>query len=117
MAQPATDLATLDGENRPPENRPPFEALGLGPAALRAIDDLGYGEPPAVQIQAIPLLIAGRDIIAEAPTGTGKTAAYGLPIVEHLDESEMRTQALILVPTRELAIQVAEALHTPGKSR
>ncbi len=115
MNQAETDVAetTISVE----EARPPFEALGLGEAALRAVSDLGYPEPTAVQELVIPLLIAGRDITAEAPTGTGKTAAYGLPIVEHLDESEPRTQALVLVPTRELAIQVAEALHGLGKYR
>src|SRR3982751_4388017 len=96
------------------ETRPPFAALGLGEAALRAVADLGYGEPTAVQLQAIPALLAGEDVGAEAPTGTGKTAAYGLPIVEHLVENESRPQALILAPTRELAIQIAEALHTLG---
>jgi ATP-dependent RNA helicase DeaD len=92
-----------------------FETLGLGSPALRAAADLGFAEPTAIQIQAIPMLLAGRDLVAEAPTGTGKTAAYGLPIVEHLDEAESRTQSLVLVPTRELAIQVAEALHGLGK--
>ena len=97
--------------------RPSFDALGLGEAALKAIADLGYGEPTTVQVEVIPLLLGGRDVVAEAPTGTGKTAAYGLPVVEHLDEAEPQTQALVLVPTRELAIQVAEALHALGKYR
>ncbi|MBM2812268.1 MAG: box helicase domain protein [Chloroflexi bacterium] len=99
------------------ETRTSFAALGLGDAALHAVADLGYGEPTAVQLQVIPLLLAGKDVVAEAPTGTGKTAAYGLPIVEHLDEAERRTQALVLVPTRELAIQIAEALNSLGKYR
>ncbi|MBF6592421.1 MAG: DEAD/DEAH box helicase, partial [Ktedonobacterales bacterium] len=94
-----------------------FGALGLGPASLRAIADLGYGAPTPIQQQTIPLLLAGRDVIAQAPTGTGKTAAYGLPIVERLDESVLAPQALIVVPTRELAIQVAEAMHALGKHR
>ncbi|MEA2638743.1 MAG: ATP-dependent helicase DeaD [Chloroflexota bacterium] len=95
----------------------PFAALGLGPASLRAVATLGYAEPTAIQEQTIPLLLAGRDVVAEAPTGTGKTAAYGFPIVEQIDESESRAQALVLVPTRELAIQIAEALHTLGQFR
>jgi ATP-dependent RNA helicase DeaD len=70
-----------------------------------------------VQEQAIPLLLQGRDLVAQAPTGTGKTAAYGLPVVDGLREQDLRTQALIVVPTRELAIQVAEALHGYGKHR
>ena len=101
----------------PPEPAVEFAALGLGPAALRAVADLGFDVPTAVQVQAIPLLLGGRDLLAEAPTGTGKTAAFGLPIVERLDEDELRTQALVVVPTRELAIQVAEALHGLGKYR
>jgi len=67
--------------------------------------------------QTITLLLAGHDVIAQAPTGTGKTAAYGLPIVERLDVAELRPQALVLTPTRELAIQVSEALHALGKYR
>ncbi len=94
-----------------------FAALGLSEAALRAIVDLGYAAPTPVQEQVIPLLLAGRDVIAQAPTGTGKTAAYGLPIVERLDQDELRPQALIVVPTRELAIQVAEAIHALGRYR
>ncbi|MGH2515004.1 MAG: DEAD/DEAH box helicase, partial [Ktedonobacterales bacterium] len=94
-----------------------FTTLGLGPEALRAIADLGYGAPTPIQEQTIALLLAGRDVIAQAPTGTGKTAAYGLPIVERLDVSTLEPQALVIVPTRELAIQVAEALHAMGKYR
>ena len=94
-----------------------FASLGLGPPALRAIGDLGYDVPTTIQVQAIPLLLRGADLLAEAPTGTGKTAAFGLPIVERLDEGELRAQALIVVPTRELAVQVAEALHGLGKHR
>src|SRR5256714_1162238 len=94
-----------------------FEELGLGAMALRAVATLGYDVPTAVQVRAIPLLLAGRDVTVQAPTGTGKTAAYGLPIVEHLVESALETQALVIVPTRELAIQIAEALHGLGKFR
>jgi ATP-dependent RNA helicase DeaD len=94
-----------------------FAALGLGPDALQAVADLGFSTPTPVQAEAIPILLQGRDLIAQAPTGTGKTAAYGLPIVERLDESDLRTQAVVIVPTRELAIQVAEALHAMGARR
>jgi ATP-dependent RNA helicase DeaD len=94
-----------------------FARLGLTEHALKAVTELGYGTPTPVQEQTIPALLAGRDVIAQAPTGTGKTAAYGLPIVEHLDDERLQPQALIVVPTRELAIQVAEALHTFGKYR
>jgi ATP-dependent RNA helicase DeaD len=94
-----------------------FARLGLGPGAMRAVASLGYESPTAVQEQAIPVLLEGRDLIAQAPTGTGKTAAYGLPIVDRLAERERRTQALIVVPTRELAIQVADALAELGRHR
>ena len=94
-----------------------FAALGLGAEALRAIADLGFSEPTPIQEQTIALLLAGRDVIAQAPTGTGKTAAYGLPIVEQLDVSVLEPQALVVVPTRELAIQVSEALLGLGKYR
>ena len=92
-----------------------FAALGLGADALRAIRELGYGEPTPIQQQTIRELLAGRDVIAQAPTGTGKTAAFGLPIVERLDVNQLAPQALIIVPTRELCIQVAEALHSTGQ--
>jgi ATP-dependent RNA helicase DeaD len=94
-----------------------FRALGLGAAALHAITDLGYSVPTSIQEQTIPLLLAGRDVIGQAPTGTGKTAAYGLPLIERLNERELRPQGLVVVPTRELAMQVAEALHELGKYR
>jgi len=91
--------------------------LGLGPAALQAVASLGYESPTVIQERAIPILLAGRDLIAQAPTGTGKTAAYGLPIVDQLTERDRRTQALVVVPTRELAIQVADALGQLGRHR
>jgi ATP-dependent RNA helicase DeaD len=108
-------------DTSPPEAaraaREAFRELGLGEAALHAITDLGYNTPTSIQAQTIPLLLAGRDIIGQAPTGTGKTAAYGLPLIERLNEDELRPQGLVVVPTRELAIQVAEALHELGKYR
>ena len=94
-----------------------FAGLGLGPAALQAVASLGYESPTVIQERAIPILLAGRDLIAQAPTGTGKTAAYGLPIVDQLTERDRRTQALVVVPTRELAIQVADALGQLGRHR
>jgi ATP-dependent RNA helicase DeaD len=100
---------TTDGEG--------FASLGLGPGAMQAVASLGYESPTTVQERAIPVLLAGRDLIAQAPTGTGKTAAYGLPIVDRLVEGERRTQALVVVPTRELAIQVADALGQLGRHR
>ncbi len=94
-----------------------FAALGLGPDSLRAVDDLGYTTPTPIQEQTIPALLAGEDVIAQAPTGTGKTAAYGFPLVEHLDPDVLSPQALVVLPTRELAMQVAEALHGMGRFR
>jgi len=94
-----------------------FAGLGLGPAALQAVASLGYETPTVVQERAIPILLQGRDLIAQAPTGTGKTAAYGLPIVDQLAERDRRPQALVVVPTRELAIQVADALGQLGRHR
>ncbi len=100
---------------------PSFAALGLAPALLETLVGLGYEEPTPVQEAAIPPLLAGSDLLAEAPTGTGKTAAFALPIlqrlaVEGLGRAEAGTAlALVLVPTRELAMQVAEAVHRYGR--
>jgi len=94
-----------------------FAGLGLSAETLAVIADQGFEVPTPVQERTIPALLAGRDVIAQAPTGTGKTAAYGLPIVERLDESRLVPQALVIVPTRELAMQVAEALHGMGQHR
>lgn len=89
-----------------------FEELGLIDPLTRAVRDVGYETPTAIQRKTIPLLLSGRDLIGQAPTGTGKTAAFALPILQGLDLRAKSTQALVLTPTRELAIQVAEALHT-----
>ena len=97
-----------------------FGALGLDAALVATLGELGYEEPTPIQREAIPALIAGRDLLGQAGTGTGKTAAFALPILQHLcgvGRDERRTPAaLILVPTRELAMQVAEAVHRYGKS-
>jgi ATP-dependent RNA helicase DeaD len=94
-----------------------FEALGLSGETLRALAEIGFEEPTPVQEQAIPAMLAGRDLMAQAQTGTGKTAAFGLPIVERLSGARPGPEALVLAPTRELAVQVAEALHRFGKYR
>ncbi|MGB1883725.1 MAG: DEAD/DEAH box helicase [Gammaproteobacteria bacterium] len=88
-----------------------FADLGLSPTILAALDDVGYEVPTAIQAQTIPPLLAGHDLIGQAQTGTGKTAAFALPILSHIDIEDQRTQALVLAPTRELAIQVAEAFQ------
>jgi ATP-dependent RNA helicase DeaD len=92
-----------------------FIALGLSEPTLRALAELGYEEPTPIQEQTIARLLAGADVIAQAQTGTGKTAAFALPIIERIDMSIRTPQAIVLAPTRELAVQVAEACHAYGK--
>jgi ATP-dependent RNA helicase DeaD len=116
-ADPATDhapppdpAAAVDGAG--------FVGLGLDDRLVAALSALGYEEPTDVQREAIPPLLAGRDILAEAPTGTGKTAAFALPMIQRLGPDRARggrPRALVLTPTRELAIQVAEAIHRYGQ--
>src|SRR3989440_5281538 len=91
-----------------------FADLGLSETTLPALRDVGYESPSPIQEQAIPALLQGRDVIGQAQTGTGKTAAFGLPILEYIDPSEDSVQALVLTPTRELCIQVTQALRTYG---
>jgi ATP-dependent RNA helicase DeaD len=88
-----------------------FRDLGLKDELLLVLDELGYEEPTPIQEQAIPALLAGQDVIGQAQTGTGKTAAFGLPMLQHLDPSSSETQAIVLTPTRELCIQVTQALR------
>ena len=100
-------------------NSATFSDLGLHPELLAALTGLGYEEPTPIQREAIPLLIEGHDLIGQAATGTGKTAAFALPVLHHLPEGKRdeRPAALVLVPTRELCVQVSEALHRYGKGR
>src|SRR6266540_3749306 len=90
---------------------PSFRDLGLAEELLAVLDELGYTDPTPIQEQAIPELLGGRDVIGQAQTGTGKTAAFGLPLLQHLDPDDDETQALVLTPTRELCIQVTQALR------
>jgi ATP-dependent RNA helicase DeaD len=92
-----------------------FDELGLRPELLRAVAELGYEEPTPIQVRAIPALMDGRDILGQAQTGTGKTAAFALPMLQGLDLSFNGVQGLVLVPTRELANQVSEAIFSYGK--
>ncbi len=96
-----------------------FADLGLHPELLAALTGLGYEEPTPIQREAIPLLLQGNDLIGQAATGTGKTAAFALPILHQLTEGRRGDEpsALVLVPTRELCVQVSEALHRYGKGR
>jgi superfamily II DNA/RNA helicase len=95
-----------------------FEALGLSPEVLRAVEDAGYKEPTPIQEQAIPLVLMGRDVLGCAQTGTGKTASYTLPMIEILAAGRAKARmprSLVLAPTRELAAQVAKSFETYGK--
>ena len=92
-----------------------FAALDLHPSIVAAVLATGYEEPSAIQQQSIPIILAGHDMIGQAQTGTGKTAAFALPILNRIDPSKREPQALILAPTRELALQVATAFETYAK--
>src|SRR5437773_8801221 len=107
-----------------PDASPPFTALGLAPELLHAVRDAGYTHPTPIQQQAIPLALAGRDLIGLAQTGTGKTAGFTLPIIQNLIcapltnencEAVHRVRVLILTPTRELAAQVEASFRKYGK--
>jgi ATP-dependent RNA helicase DeaD len=89
-----------------------FRDIGLKDEIILALDELGFEEPSPIQEQAIPELLAGHDVIGQAQTGTGKTAAFGLPLLQYLDPDSDETQAIVLTPTRELCIQVTQALRS-----
>ena len=110
MSDPANDVTPAI---------PSFKDLALGESLQRILADLGYESPSPIQAETIPHLLAGKDLLGQAQTGTGKTAAFALPILNKLDLRKTKPQALVLAPTRELAIQVAEAFqryatHIPG---
>src|SRR2546425_5363676 len=88
-----------------------FSELGLSPEVLKAIDKLGFEQAAPIQAEAIPVLMQGKDIVGQSQTGSGKTAAFGIPAVEKVDPNQRAVQVLILCPTRELAIQVSEEIH------
>src|ERR687884_2170015 len=94
-----------------------FADLGLSEPLLAALRDVGYEAPSPIQEQTIPLLLEGRDVIGQAQTGTGKTAAFGLPMLEFADPGDEDVQALVLTPTRELCIQVTQALRSYGRHK
>ncbi len=95
----------------------PFADLGLEPALLEAIHDVGYESPSPIQAEAIPPLLEGSDVIGQAQTGSGKTAAFGLPMLQYVDPSDHEVQGLVLTPTRELCIQVTQALRAYGRRK
>jgi ATP-dependent RNA helicase DeaD len=89
-----------------------FQDLGLSENMLKALEKRGYGYPTRIQAEAIPVFLEWRDVIAKAPTGTGKTFAFGIPMIEHIDPQSEDLQGLILAPTRELAIQICDELRS-----
>ncbi len=94
-----------------------FSSLGLSEARVRLLEKLGFTTPTAIQAQAIPHLLSGRDVVGQAQTGTGKTAAFSLPLLEQIDPNNRAVQALILTPTRELADQVYQAIRSFNSDR
>ncbi|WP_241249810.1 DEAD/DEAH box helicase [Rhodococcus sp. X156] len=120
-APSTTDRPAPTTETAEPEGTPPvsFADLGIDERVLRALTDVGYESPSPIQAATIPALLQGRHVVGLAQTGTGKTAAFAVPILSRIDLSQKTPQALILAPTRELALQVAEAVssysrHLPG---
>ncbi|TGD88002.1 DEAD/DEAH box helicase [Mycolicibacterium sp. CH28] len=103
-----------DADERTPQT---FADLQIHPAVLQAVADVGYETPSAIQAATIPALLAGSDVVGLAQTGTGKTAAFAIPILSKIDPTSRNTQALVLAPTRELALQVAEAFSRYGAHR
>lgn len=98
-----------------PVSIPSFDELGIAPAIVKAIKEAGYETPSPIQAQSITPLLEGRDLLGQAQTGTGKTAAFSLPLLSRLNDRQKTPQMLVLTPTRELAIQVAEAIQGYGR--
>lgn len=117
-AAPVESAASVE-ETAAEEKEPAaaFRALGLHDSIMRAIVEAGFEAPTPIQAQAIPVLLQGHDLIGQAQTGTGKTAAFALPLAQMLDTTQMHVQAIVLLPTRELCIQVAQETHNLSKYR
>src|SRR4028119_2488085 len=94
-----------------------FQSLGLSEAGVHQLEKLGFTTPTPIQVQAIPELLSGRDVVGQSQTGTGKTAAFSVPMLERLDIESRVVQALILTPTRELASQAADAIGSFSSNR
>ena len=92
-----------------------FTELNLSNEIQKAVSDMGFEEATPIQSLSIPVVMAGKDVVGQAHTGTGKTAAFGIPILEKLDPNNKVPQAIVLCPTRELAIQVAEEMNSLAK--
>lgn len=117
--KPATHdyLATIaESRDMTTENTPSFADFGLAPPISQVIDQIGYETPSPIQARSIPSLLEGRDLLGQAQTGTGKTAAFSLPLLSRLDPANKVPQILVLTPTRELALQVAEAMQTYARN-
>ena len=111
-AKPASPIRSIRSNSRLPMTT--FADLGLSDTALQALRDVGYENPSPIQEQAIPPLLEGRDVIGQAQTGTGKTAAFGLPMLEYVDPELDEVQGLVPTLTRELCIEVTQALRAYG---
>ena len=109
---PSEASAKPAAETNPQSEPSGFSRFGFGPELLKALSDIGYQEPSPIQKAAIPELMLGRDLVGQAQTGTGKTAAFALPMLAALDPDQRKPQVLVLAPTRELAIQVADAFSS-----
>src|SRR5215813_8568064 len=103
------DVTTTTGRN--------FDSLNLSAETLSSLDGMGYKSPTDVQFETVPRAQAGRDLVVQSRTGTGKTAAFGIPVIERVDPARAAVQAVALAPTRELALQVAEELAQIGKGK
>ena len=107
-------------ENTTAESKPEitsFEDLNLDRKILAALKEMGFEEPSPIQKGAIPMALEGEDLIGQAQTGTGKTAAFGIPIIQKINEKDRHIQALVMSPTRELCIQVADEISKIGKTK
>ena len=114
---PATEApqATVETTPKADPNQILFSSLDISDEILQAVTDMGFVSPSPIQAEAIPPILAGRDVIGQAQTGTGKTAAFGIPALELIDVQDRSVQTLILCPTRELALQVADELRKLAK--
>ncbi len=104
-------------ENEQQQEITSFEDFHLDHKIITALKDMGFEEPSPIQKASIPLALEGSDLIGQAQTGTGKTAAFGIPIVQNLDEKDRNIQALVMSPTRELCIQVADEISKIGRTK
>src|SRR5574342_890132 len=94
-----------------------FQEMGISPATLKAVKNMGFEEATPIQAQTIPISLENKDVIGQAQTGTGKTAAFGIPLVEKIKKENHNIQGIIIAPTRELAIQVSEELYKIGSGK